>query len=113
MSPKDNQHQPNHTGSRGRRSRRAFLATIVTGFAVTGLAVQAPAASAATTFTQPTVNVGIIPLPGDVYTISANGTLIPILVFPRFEGHLSAFGESRRKLTKEVRSAEDKTAFPA
>lgn len=35
------------------------------------------------------------------------------LVFPRFEGHLSAFGESRRKLTKEVRSAEDKTAFPA
>jgi Transposase IS116/IS110/IS902 family len=36
-----------------------------------------------------------------------------ILVFPRFEGHLSAFGESRRKLTKEVRSAEDKTAFPA
>jgi len=64
MSPKHNQHQPNHTGSRGRRSRRAFLATIVTGFAVTGLAVQAPAASAATTFTQPTVNVGIIPLPG-------------------------------------------------
>ena len=35
------------------------------------------------------------------------------VVFPRFEGHLSAFGESRRKLTKEVRSAEDKTAFPA
>jgi hypothetical protein len=46
----------------------------VTSFAVTGLAVQASAASAATTFTQPTVNVGIIPLPGDVYTISANGT---------------------------------------
>ena len=81
MSPNENQPQSNreNTSSPGRRSRRAFLATIVTSFAVTGLAVQAPAASAATTFTQPTVNVGIIPLPGDVYTISANGTLIPIL----------------------------------
>ena len=35
------------------------------------------------------------------------------LVFPRFEGHLSAFGESRRKLTKEVPSAEDEATIPA
>jgi hypothetical protein len=35
------------------------------------------------------------------------------LVFPRFEGHLSAFGETRRKLTKEVQSAEDETTIPA
>jgi hypothetical protein len=42
-----------------------------------------------------------------------NDAEIKAVVFPRFEGHLSAFGESRRKLTKEVRSAEDKTAFPA
>jgi hypothetical protein len=79
VSPKHNQHQPNHTSSPGRRSRRALLATIATTLAVTGLVLQAPVASAATTVSQPTANVGIIPLPGDVYTISANGTLIPIL----------------------------------
>jgi hypothetical protein len=81
VSPKDNQPQPNreNTSSPGRRSRRALPAAIATSLAVTGLAVPPPAASAATTFTQPTANVGIIPLPADVYTISANGTLIPIL----------------------------------
>ena len=35
------------------------------------------------------------------------------MVFPRFEGHPSAFGESRRELTKEVQSAEDEAAIPA
>lgn len=81
MSPKDNEPQSNreNTSTPGRRSRRALLATIATSLAVICLAAPAPAASASTTFTQPTTNVGIIPLPADVYTISANGTLIPIL----------------------------------
>ncbi|MBV8220625.1 MAG: hypothetical protein JO325_19330, partial [Solirubrobacterales bacterium] len=42
--------------------------------------MQASVAGAATTFTTPTPNIGIIPFSGDVYTTSANGTLIP--VFP-------------------------------
>ena len=36
-----------------------------------------------------------------------------VVVFPRFEGHLSAFGESRGELTQEVRSAEDEATIPA
>jgi hypothetical protein len=40
--------------------------------------VPVPAASATTTFTPPTANIGIIPFPGDVFTPTANGTLIPV-----------------------------------
>ena len=77
MSPNDKQHNPNraHTSSSGRRSRRALLATIATSLAVIGSLMPAPAASAATTTTP---SVGIIPFSADVYTISSNGTLIPI-----------------------------------
>jgi hypothetical protein len=80
MSPPDEPHPPSrvHTGSPGRRSRSAVLAMIAISLGVIGLAVPAPAAGTATTFTPPTANVGIIPFAGDVFTTSANGTLIPI-----------------------------------
>jgi hypothetical protein len=78
MSPNDNRPQPNRRNTSSPR-HRALLATIATSLAVIGLAVPVPAASAATTFTPPTANVGIIPLPADVFTLSANGTLIPTL----------------------------------
>jgi hypothetical protein len=78
VSPNDNPPQPNRRNTSSPR-HRALLATIATSLAVIGLAVPVPAASAATTFTPPTANVGTIPLPADVFTLSANGTLIPIL----------------------------------
>ncbi len=78
MSPNGNRPHPNRRNASS-PGRRALLATIATSLAVIGLAVPAPAASAATTFTPPTANVGIIPLPADVFTLSANGTLIPML----------------------------------
>jgi hypothetical protein len=78
VSPNDNQPQPNRRNTSSPR-HRALLATIATSLAAIGLAVPVPAASAATTFTPPTANVGIIPLPADVFTLSANGTLIPVL----------------------------------
>lgn len=79
MSPKHNQHQPvrENTSSPG-RPRRALLATIATSLAVIGLVVQTPVAGASISVSQPTPNIGIIPLPADVFTPSANGTLIPI-----------------------------------
>ena len=80
MSPTDNQQQTNRDNPSppDRRSRHALLATIATSLAVIGLAVEAPAAGAATTFTPATPNLGIIPFPGDEFQASANGTLIPV-----------------------------------
>jgi hypothetical protein len=57
----------------GRRSR--LIATLVaTCLANIALVAQAPVAGAATTFTTPTPNVGIIPFTGDVYTIDQRAT---------------------------------------
>jgi hypothetical protein len=55
-----------------------FLTATATSLAVIGLVVQTSVASASTTFTTPTANVGIIPFAGDVFQSSANGTLIPV-----------------------------------
>jgi len=61
------------------RPRRVIAAVIAAGAVCLALAVQAPAAGALTTLTTPTPDVGTVPLAGDVYTASANGTLIPVL----------------------------------
>jgi hypothetical protein len=67
------------TGLGGRRRpRRVIAAVIVVGAVCAALAVQAPTARASTTFTTPTPDVGIVPFSGDVYTVSANGTLITV-----------------------------------
>jgi hypothetical protein len=42
------------------------------------LAALAPAAGASTNRTTPTPDVGILPFPGDVFTIGSNGSLIPV-----------------------------------
>ena len=63
----------------GPRPRHAIAAVIAVGAVCMTLAVQAPTAGASTTFTTPTPDVGIVPFAGDVYTASANGTLIPVL----------------------------------
>jgi hypothetical protein len=77
VSPNDNPPQPNRTNT-GSARHRALLATVATSLALIGLAVPVPAASATTTFTPPTANIGIIPFYGDLFTPTANGTLIPI-----------------------------------
>jgi hypothetical protein len=61
------------------RPRRVIAAIIAVGAVCIALTVQAPAANASTTLTAPTPDVGIVPFAGDVYTTSANGTLIPVL----------------------------------
>jgi len=66
-------------GRYGTRRRRHTIATVIAAAAAcTALVVQAPVAGAATTFTAPTANVGIIPFPGDVYTVGQEGNLIPV-----------------------------------
>ena len=42
------------------------------------LTVQAPAAGASTTITPPAKDVGVIPFPGDVYTLNYQGALVPV-----------------------------------
>ena len=64
---------------RSNRPRRGIAAIMAVGAVCMALAVQAPAASASTTFTTPVPDVGILPFAGDVFTASQNGTLIPVL----------------------------------
>jgi hypothetical protein len=75
---------PARTAGLGRRResprpRRVIGAVIAAGAVCMALAVQAPTAGALTTLTTPTPDAGIVPFAGDVYTASANGTLIPVL----------------------------------
>jgi hypothetical protein len=64
-----------------RPSPRRLLATLIAvGAACIALVVQIPVAAAATTFTTPTPNVGIIPFTADVYTVDQDGNLIPVSV---------------------------------
>lgn len=60
--------------------RRTLIMLIASGLAVAGLAVQAPLADAATTFTTPTPDIGIIPFTGDVYVLDSEGNLIPVSI---------------------------------
>ena len=80
LSPED----PARTAGLGRRrqghrARRVIAAVIAAGAVCMAMAVRAPAAGASTSVTPPVKDVGIIPFPGDVYTASSNGTLIPVL----------------------------------
>jgi hypothetical protein len=61
-----------------RRSRRVLLAVIATGVTYVGVVVQAPVASASTTYTTPTADLGILPFALDVWRIGSNGSLIPV-----------------------------------
>jgi hypothetical protein len=74
---------PARTAGLGRRRksprpRRMIAAVIAVGAVCMALAVQAPVARASTTVTTPTKDVGIIPFPGDVYTLNYQGALVPI-----------------------------------
>ena len=59
--------------------RRVLAAVIAAGTVCLALAGLAPAAGASTALTTPTLDTGTVPFAGDVYTASANGTLIPVL----------------------------------
>ena len=54
-----------------RRSRRVLLAVIATGLSYVGVVVQAPLATASTTSSTPTLDVGILPFPGVVSMIGS------------------------------------------
>ena len=72
---------PSKIGSskpRGRRRSRVIATLIATCVASIAAVAQAPVAGAATTFTTPTPNVGIIPFSADVYTVDQEGNLIPV-----------------------------------
>jgi hypothetical protein len=74
---------PAHTaGPRGRRERhrprRIIASAIAAAAACMSLAALAPDAGASTNAVTPTPDAGIIPFPGDVYTIGSNGSLIPV-----------------------------------
>jgi hypothetical protein len=74
---------PAHTAGPGRRReshrpRRVIAAVIAAAAVCMALAVQAPAAAASTTLTTPTPDGGILPFPGDVYTLDSQGILIPV-----------------------------------
>jgi hypothetical protein len=60
------------------RSRRVVASVIATGLASMALVVQAPAAGAAISVSTPTLSGGIIPFPGDVYTLGQQGIVIPV-----------------------------------
>lgn len=72
----------NHTTTRRTSLRpgpRRLLATLIAaGAACIVLALQAPVAGASISFTTPTLNIGIIPFPGDVYVLNYQGALIPV-----------------------------------
>jgi hypothetical protein len=61
-----------------RRSRRALATLIATVLAAVGLVVQVPAASADGGGGNATPDRGIVPFPGDVYTVGSNGSLIAV-----------------------------------
>ena len=60
------------------RSRYVIAAVIAVASVCVALAVQAPVAHASTILTPPTKDVGIIPFPGDVYTLNYQGALVPV-----------------------------------
>ena len=66
-------------GSRrqGHRPRRVIAAVVAAAAVCLALAIQAPGAAASTTHTAPTLG-GVLPFPGDVYTLGSNGILIPV-----------------------------------
>lgn len=61
-----------------RHSRRVIATLIATCLASAALLVQLPVAGATIMFTPPTPNVGIIPLPVDVYVLNSMGALVPV-----------------------------------
>jgi hypothetical protein len=70
---------PTSKRASGKPQRHRLLATLIAAaLPCLALAVQAPAASASISVSTPTVDVGIVPFQGDVYTISTNGTLISV-----------------------------------